>query len=67
MYSLPDQITKAITNIFDKFDDQAIAVNGEAQLNDKDVLDDSTLYLSSNWSTGEGGCIAHFDMFEQRE
>jgi len=31
------------------------------------ILDESCLYFSSNWSTGEGGCIGHSDMFKQTE
>ena len=63
MYTLPEQIGKAIANIFDKFDDHTVEANHRHQ-NNTDLLNDSALYLSSNWSTGEGGCIPYFDMFD---
>ena len=31
----------------------------------EEPLGDSTLYLSSNWSTGGGGCARYYDMFRE--
>jgi len=64
MYTLPDQVSKAIVDIFEKFDDKTPMKEGENGVNQDDILNDSALYLSSNWSTGGGGCIRHYEMFE---
>jgi len=64
MYTLPDQVSKAIADIFEKFDDKAPMKEGENGVNQDDILNDSALYLSSNWSTGGGGCLSYYEMFE---
>ena len=33
----------------------------------EDNLNDSNLYISSNWSTGPGGCINYTDLFGDKE
>jgi uncharacterized Zn finger protein (UPF0148 family) len=45
------------------------AIEAEANLKEaiedsQPPLDDSILYLSSNWSTGGGGCIRYCQMFK---
>lgn len=63
LYTLPDKVNDAINDIFEKFDDKTPLKEGETGVNQDDILNDSALYLSSNWSTGGGGCIRHYQMF----
>ena len=60
---MPVSADKAIDDLFEKYNDLQPFQIGEQGINTEDILNESGLYLSSNWSTGHGGCAPHDQIF----